>query len=473
MFRRALLVTVCLLTLVLGLSSSCAEPASQIPDEVWLRGMGATRQPGGFWTVIAPETQAMLERVTSGDLGIPQRAHAAFYFKLEVHADSGRLQPVLVILAFGREAAGVYAVSVGLDGVRYDMAAAAEPLSAGGVRGETALAAPGEHTLDIIRSLITAESVTLRLYGQNVTDFAIDPSLPVKYTGVGQPDWQNMPRASMDSLSSMLGILTEAGLEHYPLWDQSAAVWETKHGFVPNVRVVTEKTAKDAMAMLMPGDKGADVKRLQELLAGRHLYYGPVNGTYNELTRKAVKRLQDIYGLPATGCADGGILSLVENGMPPQTESAADKPPAPVPAGTAEWGRAYTVGDTLILSADQCRYTRLILPSRTEDSAQGIRPLNSDHLLLAVDGSITGISPSILDLYWDITAELLVKGIYVYPCSVKRERDNGTRFDTQLLPLESARMIISAEIPAVVAKSGADVALVIKLNDDVLTYQLR
>lgn len=62
---------------------------------------------------------------------------------------------------------------------------------------------------------------------------------------------------------------------------------------------------------LKMGDKGEDVSLLQTRLKDLRYYNGPVTGNYLEVTRKAIKAVQEAYGLDATGNADLALQELI------------------------------------------------------------------------------------------------------------------------------------------------------------------
>lgn len=62
---------------------------------------------------------------------------------------------------------------------------------------------------------------------------------------------------------------------------------------------------------LQYGDRGEDVRLLQTRLKDLRYYNGPVTGNYLEATRKAVRAVQEAYGLEATGNADLALQEII------------------------------------------------------------------------------------------------------------------------------------------------------------------
>jgi len=59
------------------------------------------------------------------------------------------------------------------------------------------------------------------------------------------------------------------------------------------------------------GDKGDDVRQLQTRLKDLRYYNGPVTGNYMEVTRKAIRAVQEAYGQEATGVAGLELQELI------------------------------------------------------------------------------------------------------------------------------------------------------------------
>ncbi len=62
---------------------------------------------------------------------------------------------------------------------------------------------------------------------------------------------------------------------------------------------------------LKAGDKGDDVTSLQMRLRELLYYTGPISGIYAQITAKAVKAVQEAYGLPVSGTADPATQEII------------------------------------------------------------------------------------------------------------------------------------------------------------------
>jgi carboxyl-terminal processing protease len=62
---------------------------------------------------------------------------------------------------------------------------------------------------------------------------------------------------------------------------------------------------------LKPGDKGSDVKSLQQMLKALKIGSATVNGQYDDATQAAVKSFQEANKLDASGTADQDTLAAL------------------------------------------------------------------------------------------------------------------------------------------------------------------
>lgn len=71
---------------------------------------------------------------------------------------------------------------------------------------------------------------------------------------------------------------------------------------------VVDSTERFGSAVLWPGSRGKDVKELQGKLAEADVYSGKKSGRYDGATEKAVRKLQEKYGLEVDGIVGGNVL---------------------------------------------------------------------------------------------------------------------------------------------------------------------
>ncbi len=76
----------------------------------------------------------------------------------------------------------------------------------------------------------------------------------------------------------------------------------------------SEYEAKEAVSPLIPGDEGEKVVLLQNQLNQLGYWQGEIPGTYDEITKTAVKEFQYANGLVVTGHADSNTRDLLNRG---------------------------------------------------------------------------------------------------------------------------------------------------------------
>ena len=98
-------------------------------------------------------------------------------------------------------------------------------------------------------------------------------------------------------------------------------------------------TPNPEYSTLQVGDKGDEVRRLQEELARYGYYEGEIDGVYGNQTRRAVEQFQYQHGLSADGMAGRVTLTvLYESGQVRMSPTAA----TPAPSATSGLSVALT-----------------------------------------------------------------------------------------------------------------------------------
>ncbi len=97
-------------------------------------------------------------------------------------------------------------------------------------------------------------------------------------------------------------------------WLTPDGTWINHKGLTPDVKVAYPAAAKITLinaTQLKPGDKGSDVKSLQQMLKALKIGSATVNGQYDDATQAAVKSFQEANKLDASGTADQDTLAAL------------------------------------------------------------------------------------------------------------------------------------------------------------------
>lgn len=262
---------------------------------------------------------------------------------------------------------------------------------------------------------------------------------------------------SLTAIRALLDELPEQYLSDYSLWAENAARWsDGRPGMAVHI-LSDDEYSSDMIApfdLLKTDDKDA-VKRMQQLLFGAGFYVGKVDGKHGDGTRAAVRDAQRYYGLLQTGLADRTLIDLLSGGQTRTPEEvmqseAIDAEIGQTIAALAE--QSYRCEGSVQIRIDRSWYARKLTPTQSLISADSgelasITPGSAGNYLLIADGIIQSIGDQTAFLPLTLEAEIIIGGEYVYPCAIRCEKQSAENFDTTLLPLETARIILYAEVP--------------------------
>jgi protease YdgD len=108
----------------------------------------------------------------------------------------------------------------------------------------------------------------------------------------------------------VIGINVGTYVQSKVLMQEGKVKERLKANTVANTGVATAAFADrlEAFAQARILSERADVRSLQQLLAQRHQYAGPIDGAYGEALRAAIEAYEKTEGLPVTGLATAAIL---------------------------------------------------------------------------------------------------------------------------------------------------------------------
>lgn len=411
-------------------------------------------EESGRWSVQANQADALVERFWNYGTKYGTQL-CVFYVAVEGDARTGVWSPVLRCAYFNGRDLNATAVSVLVDGVRYDLAASSAFETRGRSRAEIITAPLTAEAVEMVKAMIGGADVRVRLLGDEVYTLRIDRETTAQK--------RQVEAASMDGLQAALTLLEEAGLNSYALWDLSADAWETLYGFRPAYScetvetMVGEEEIDDAFGMILAGDRSAAARLMQQALKDSGFMSGTVNETFTQAASAAARRAQQYLGRIQTGCMDVALMNALTAGRCKAEQSQ----PALLP-----------LADAVELAVSRWWFAGGVSASC---GTEGLRaPANSDNLLLAADGWIRSLSPETLYLFMQMEAQLVYNDTYRYEAEIVCECNEGTALDTVLLPMAQARLVAYAEVPSYLAQDEqAQWCMEFTLGGETLSFDLQ
>jgi len=140
---------------------------------------------------------------------------------------------------------------------------------------------------------------------------------------------------------------------------------------VPTIDITPNPSYKT----LKMGDKGSDVRQLQEKLLEYGYYAGEIDGAYGNQTRKAVEHFQYMHGLSADGIAGRHTLTVLYESNEIRLPQGAEA--TPEPTATTQLSIAFTPPPTVEASFVPVM-TATITPVSTPTAA--IEPMTAEEM---------------------------------------------------------------------------------------------
>lgn len=251
----------------------------------------------------------------------------------------------------------------------------------------------------------------------------------------------------LQAIASFLGLLPENYGEGYGLWTENALRWPENR---PQQRFYEAETVSEAgeicylaeFALIDASDKPS-VKALQHALRENGFFIGKEDGKYTTQTLQAVCEAQRYWGLPETGAADKVLMAYLAG------EALAEEAPEEAPTDR----RFAQNGVEICLSG--YRY---------------IAAADGENLEWICTGEAANQSTEEVLLPLIFGAQLRFDGKYTYACDLYCEK--AAENTTALRPLEGAKVVLWAEIPASAAALPGQLILTGE-NGEVWTLDLQ
>ena len=411
-------------------------------------------QETGKWSVQPYQADALMDRFWDYGMRSSQRM-VVFHLAAEGNARTGVWTPVMHFYHIDGGMIRARAVSILVDGQRFDLAASSKSVVHKQHTAECITVPLNEQGVQVAAAMAQAENVVIRLLGEEDYTLTVDRK--------NKSERYAVESAALGVMASGMELLNELGVNSYDLWDLSAQAWEKEYGYLPAVTegsvtdVLCEKRLTDKLGMVLPDAAGEAAVAAQEKL----IEYGFLNGTaYWKMTdeaEEAVLRAQQYLGRVPTGCADAALLDALAEGRKAETK----KSPA-----------MQSVGEDAELCVERYWFASGVSASASAESLR--TTANADNVFLIADGFLRNLSVQELHLFMQMEANMVYNGKYAYEAELAVETSGGTELDTRLLPMAQARMLAYAEIPAALAADeAAQWSVVFELDGESLTIELK
>ncbi len=450
--KMFLCMLLCLMTLSCAQGAECA--GKLVDHESLLRYPSyACDEETGKWSVHAYQADALMGRFWEYGMRSSQRM-VVFHLAAEGDARTGVWTPVLRFYHIDGGMIRARAVSILVDGQRFDLAASSESVSHNRHTAECITVPLNEQGMQVAAAMEKADAVTVRLIGEELYTVTINRSATAERHGV--------EGAALGVMTPGMELLRELGVESYELWDLSAKAWEKEYGYQPAVTegsvgdMLCEKRLTDKMGMVLPDASGEAAVAAQEKL----IEYGFLNGSaywkMNGEAEDAVLRAQQYLGRVLTGCADAALLDALAEGRAAETKAAPVMQP---------------LGEAAELCVERYWFAGGVSASANAETLR--TAANADNVFLIADGFLRNLSTEELHLFMQMEASVVYNGKYAYEAELAVETSSGSELDTRLLPMAQSRLLAYAEIPsALAADENAQWSVVFELDGESLTIDL-
>ena len=449
----------CLMTAVMLLSSACAQGVECAAQMVELNDWKhypsfAWDEETGDWSLQSYQADALVARFWSYGIRNSSRT-VVFHLAAEGSSLNGVWTPVLRFYHMDGETINARAVSLLVNGERFDLAASSSEVKNGRYTAECITVPLNAEGMQVAAKLMKADFVTVRLIGEEVYTVELDSSATTER--------RRMEGASIALLENGMEMLRELGVETYGLWDLSADAWESKYGYRPAVTAgsvgdtLCEKTLTDKMSMVAYEASGEAAIAAQERLIAYGFLMGTPYWQFDDNAVEATLRAQKYLGRVPTGCYDEALDQALAQGRLAEEIS--------VPA-------MQKLGTAAEVAVERFWFADGVSASRSLESLRSVA--NADNVFLAADGVIQNLSVEELHLFMQVEASVVYNGQYAYEAELACECGEGTELDTMLLPMAQSRMIVYAEIPAALAQDAdAQWSIVLEQNGESLVIDLK
>ncbi len=449
----------CVMTAVLFLSGACAQGVECAAQMVELNDWKhypsfAWDEETGEWSVKSYQADALVARFWNYGMRNNSRT-VVFHLAAEGSSLNGVWTPVLRFYHIDGARINARAVSLLVNGERFDLAASSSEVRNGRYTAECITVPLNAEGMQVVEKLMQADIVTVRLIGEDVCTAEIDRNATTER--------RRMEGASIAQLENGMALLNELGVASYGLWDLSADAWESEYGYRPAVTVgsvgetMCGEAITDKLSMVVHEASGDAVVTAQERLIEYGFLMGSPYWQFDENAVQATLRAQKFLGRVPTGCYDEALDQALAAGRQAEEKTVPEM---------------QKLGTAAEVAVERFWFADGVSASRSMESLRSVT--NADNVFLAADGVIRNLSVEELHLFMQVEASVVYNGQYAYQAELACECSEGTELDATLLPMAQSRLLVYAEIPAALAlDADAQWSIRLEQNGESLVIDLK
>ena len=376
-----------------------------------------------------------------------------FNVQVEGNFETGISYPVLRVVYAGSSQLNANTVMFNVGGTVYAARVSSTVTNYGRNRIETMKAYLTEDGFELVNALKKAPKAEITILGND------------QYTQTAEKAAfyaSQKLEISAECLSAMELPLGTPDFASYELRTLSEKAFDAKYGAGTKVekvkKVECDLTLDKTFGLAADNAPTATIKAVQDLLKKNGFFVGTTGMQLTGEMIAAVKAAQGYYGFDVTGYADAKLI----NALSQNAKMAEIKPD--------DRSISYAHASSLI----SFNVNNWWLADRVETTVPGggVSAADQDNVLLIFDGEIASHALKSLSLSWEIKAEAVMDGKYVFPCAIYTETQQGAVLSTTLGMLREGRLVIVSEIPGSVSEMEGEWTLNVSVGGEEFALQL-
>ena len=454
MMKKILAFALCLMMCFCALGETVRVMDPALDRETLSSRYGVTADENGEFTAAVYKAKAIETFFNAKIANYAGGGMLMFNVQVEGNFKTGVCYPVLRIVYASNAPLNAENVLFSVNGEVYRVTVASAVANAGRYRIETMKAYLDEEGFKLVESLKNAEKADITILG---SDQYTQTAAKAKYYA------NQKLEISAECLSALNLPEGTPDFSAYDLKALSEKAFYARYGMDTKIEKVDtslecEYTLDKIFFLAADNAPGATIRSVQELLKKNGFMVGAVGTQVTQDMISAVRNAQRYYGLAVTGYADAHLIQSLNENMPMQAQKEEKA------------ARAYQY------ETDQIAFTiNACYPAERVDTTMpggSVSVSDKDNVFIVFDGEIASLAQKSLSLSWEVKAELVKDGKYLFPCAIYTQVQADSALSTTLGVLREGRLIIVCEIPGALSDMEGEWTLRIMEGDNAFEMNL-